>query len=385
MKILMVNNRLKVYGGEGTYMTSLGDELIAQGHDVQYFGLKDPDGLHGNEFGIYAKTSKNPLKLIKNNYNKKQFANILDAFKPDIIHLNLVYFTLTPSILIEAKKRNIKVIQTIHDGKIVCPSYQLFIHNENKPCTLCVNGDFKNCLRHKCHKNSKIFSYIAYKEAEFNRKKGFYNLVDRFVFPSRFMRDLHVEFGVPLEKTQVLCNFSRITRRNAPRNKKEKYVLFFGRVTKIKGVELIAEAAKVLSDINFKIVGSGDMISVFDGIKNVELLGFKRGDDLISVISNATISVFPSIWLENCPMAIQESIFLGTPVVASNIGGIPDMIKDGYNGLLFEPFNCADFITKIRLIYNDEDLERAMSRNCLETKTVSCEEYAKKIIDIYKM
>ena len=83
MKILMVNNRLKVYGGEGTYMTSVGDELIRQGHDVQYFGLKDPDNLHGNRYGIYAKKSKNPLKLIKNNYNRKQFAKILDAFQPD--------------------------------------------------------------------------------------------------------------------------------------------------------------------------------------------------------------------------------------------------------------------------------------------------------------
>lgn len=381
MKVLMVNNRLKVYGGEGTYMTSLGDELSLEGHDVQYFGLKDQDDLHGNRYGIYAKKSKNPFKLLKNNYNRKQFAKILDLFKPDIIHIHLIYFTLTPSILLEAKKRNIKVIQTIHDGKIVCPSYQLYIKNENIPCTLCINGDFKNCVRHKCHKNSLFLSYIAYKEAVYNRKKCYYNLIDKFVFPSSFMKKIHLEFGIPEDKTVVLKNFSRIEKINSINKSKEPYVLFFGRVTRIKGIHLIIEAARKLPNIKFKIVGNGEMIEQLVGINNIEVLGFKSGEDLKDVISKARLSVFPSICYENCPMSIQESLALGTPVVGSNLGGIPELINIGENGFVFKPNDVDDFVDKIVKIYNNNIF---YSSNCLSSSNlIDINNYTKDILKVY--
>lgn len=380
----MVNNRLKVYGGEGTYMTSLGDELKKQGHDVQYFGLEDPDGLHGNIFGIYAKPSKNPFSIIKNNYNRKQFGKILDCFKPDVVHVNLLYFTLTPSILTEAAKRNIKVVQTIHDGKIVCPSYQLFIHAENKPCTLCSRGNFKNCITHKCHKNSKLLSYIAYRESYYNRKKGYYNLIDKFIFPSEFMRDLHVNFGVDKKKTEVLCNFSRVPKRCEPVNKKEKYVLFFGRVTKIKGVELVAEAAKVLPNIKFVIAGQGDMEFLFKDLPNCKMTGFLQKDPLTHFIEEAYISVFPSICLENCPMSIAESISLGTPVLGARIGGIPELIEENVTGLTFSSMDGRDFIEKLVFLLSNEKLVDEMSKNCINASFPSCENYAKRVLDLYK-
>lgn len=379
----MVNNRLKVFGGEGTYMTSVGDELIRQGHDVQYFGLKDPDGIHGNRFDIYAQKSNNPFKLVKNNHNRKQFAKILDTFKPDIIHINLLYFTLTPIILTEAKKRNIPIVQTIHDGKMVCPSYQLFIHKENKPCTLCANGDFKNCVRHNCHKNSKALSYIAYYESVYNRKKGYYDLISEFIFPSRFMRDLHVRFGLPIEKTKVLCNFSRIEKRLELSNKKEKYVLFFGRVTRTKGIDLILEAARALPNINFIIAGQGDMEFLFRELPNCKTTGFLQKSSLTKLIEEAYISIFPSICLENCPMSLAESVSLGTPVLGAKIGGIPELIEENKNGLTFAAMDSKDFIDKIQYLFNHEELVNRMSKECLSCSFLSCEEYTRRIVEIY--
>lgn len=382
MKILMVNNRLKVYGGEGTYMTSVGDQLIALGHDVQYFGLKDPDNKHGNRFNIYAKKSKNPFRMIKNNYNKHQFSKILDLFKPDVVHVNLIYFTLTPSILEEAKKRRIKIVQTIHDGKMICPSYQLFINNRNMPCTLCLNGDFKQCVKNRCHKNSFLSSYIAYREATYNKKKKYYDLIDTFIFPSQFMRDLHVTFGLEQEKTKVLCNFSRLQKRQTI-YEKSNYVLFFGRVTKVKGVDLIAEAAKMLPNIEFKVVGDGDMISLFKDIKNVHCLGFKNGQELENIIAGALCTLFPSIWLENCPMSIQESIAMGTPVIGANIGGIPELIDSGKTGFLFESNNITDFIDKIKKIVCDDEGRRKMEIECINSSSLlSLEEYTEKYLGI---
>lgn len=381
----MVNNRLKVYGGEGTYMTSVGDELIRQGHDVQYFGLIDEDGLHGNKYRIYAKKSYNPFRLIRNDYNRRQFARILDVFDPDIIHLNLIYFTLTPAILIEAHKRNIPVVQTIHDGKIVCPSYQLYIHNQDRPCTQCVDGAFWRCVKKKCHKDSVAFSFIAYKEAVYNRKRGYYDYIDYFIFPSRFMRDIHVKFGIPEEKTNVICNFSRIQKRTSLNKADKKYVLFFGRVIRIKGVEVLLETVKKLPNIQFVIVGNGDMVGCFDGIHNCSLLGFKSGKELERIISEATCAVFPSVCYENCPMSIQESIALGTPVIGANIGGIPELIKDGVTGYIVESGNSSELAVRIEQIYNDEKLAEELANNCLkEDSLTNSSQYVTKLVERYQ-
>lgn len=381
----MVNNRLKVYGGEGTYMTSVGEELLRQGHIVQYFGLRDETGLHGNDFGIYAKKSKLPTKLFKNNFNRRQFSKILNLFKPDIVHLNLIYFTLTPSIIIEAKKRNIPIVQTVHDGKIICPSYQLFVSRENKPCSICAVKDFKNCYRKKCHKNSKITSFIAYREALYNERKGYYYLINKFIFPSEFMMNLHILYGISPDKCLKIHNFSRIKKRTSLTKVEEKYVLFFGRVIKIKGTEILSSVVRNLPEINFVVAGTGDDARLFDGIPNCKLVGFQSGKKLEELISNAICTVFPSICYENCPMGILESMALGTPVIGSNIGGIPELIIDGVNGFLFPSGDVDELCRKIKKIYYDKKMCAEMSRECLELSSIdSVETYTKRIVQIYE-
>ena len=385
MKILMVNNRLKVYGGEGTYMTSVGDELIRQGHDVQYFGLRDEDGFHGNRYSIYASKSVNPIKLLRNRSNAKQFAKILDAFEPDIIHANLIYFTLTPSILTEAAKRKIPVIQTIHDGKIVCPSYQLFVSSQDRPCTDCIEGNYFHCVSNRCHKNSLLFSLIACAEASYNRRRGYYDLIDRFVFPSVFMRDLHVKAGVPAEKTCVLRNFSRISKRTVVSKAKERYVLFFGRIVKIKGIEVLARVADMLPDVKFVFAGVGDMESILRDRPNCQLVGFKSGKELEDLIAGAVCTVFPSLLYENCPMSIQESLALGTPAIGADIGGIPELIEDGTDGYVVQSGDAPEMAERINRIYGDDKLAAKLAENCLQINRLQdVEEYSKTLLACYQ-
>lgn len=383
MKILFVNNRLKVFGGEGTYMVSVGDYLQSCGHDVQYFGLEDPDGKHGNRFGIYAKKSKTPFSIKKNANNAKRFGKLLDLFKPDIIHINLVYFTLTPSILTEAKKRHIPIVQTVHDGKIVCPSYQLFVVNKKRACDLCSDGNFKRCFDNKCVKNSKLLSYLAFREAVFNKKLGFYDLIDRFVFPSHYMEKLHVSFGIPETKCLYLQNFSRIQPNTSVSKEKSNYVLFFGRLEIIKGVEVLIEAIKKMPNIKFVIAGSGSSEYLFNGLPNCELLGFVSGDKLKQIISNARVSVFPSIWNENCPMGIAESISLGTPVIGARIGGIPELIQENATGFLVDPGSAEQLIEAINECFQ-EDIYSKMALNCIESSSItSVDSYCDSLLHIY--
>ena len=214
MKILMVNNQLSILGGSETYMFSIGAELAKRGHDVQYFGKQDPNNEHTNKYGIYAKNSINPFSFKLNKHNVKQFAKLLDLFKPDIVHINLMYFVLTPAIVDEAYKRNIPVIHTVHDPKIVCPNHRLYISQTEQPCMLCLKNGLHSCVKNKCVKNSRLLSKIATNETEYYRKNGLYKRISKYIFPSEFMKNIHIGYDVDEEKSIVLHNFSRIKTVN---------------------------------------------------------------------------------------------------------------------------------------------------------------------------
>ena len=380
----MVNNQLYVLGGSETYMFFVGDELTRQGHTVQYFGKEDKEGKHGNEYGIYAVSGKTPSSKIVNRENCRRFGKLLDLYRPDVIHCNLVYFALTPAIFREAKKRNIPLIQTVHDPKIVCPNHRLMIERRMEPCLKCTKGDTKYCVKNKCIRGSLAGSMIAKKESDYHFRKKTYALVDRFVFPSRFMYDLHVGHGVTEKQAVVLHNFSRIDRFSYD-EKKGKYVLFLGRVSVEKGMEQLAEACRQLPDVCFKIVGKGPAESVFDGLPNCELTGFKEGTELTEIIANATCLILPSIWYENCPMSVAEAIALGTPVIGSDIGGIPELIRDGETGFVFEAGNVPEMVDRIRRIWEDDSLAKSMSDQCKkEDELMDMKAYTEKLLALYE-
>ena len=386
MKILMVNNQLYVLGGSETYMFSVGEELVRKGHQVEYYGLKDPENKHGNRYGIYAQKSRNPLNIISNKHNINKFKEILDAFKPDIVHLNLVYFTLTEDIVYEAKRRNIPIVQTIHDPKIVCPCHRFYIEHQGKPCLECVsNLDFSKCITNKCVKGSFIKSWLAVKESNYYKNKKAYELVDKYIFVCRFMMEQHVDHGVRKNQSIVLHNFSRIQKRKVAIKAQEKYVIYFGRISKEKGAETLAKVCRDTPNIKYKVVGSGDKEYLFQNISNCELLGFKSGKELEDLIASAVCSILPSIWYENCPMTVLESIALGTPVIGADIGGIPELIEHGRTGFVFKSGDANELKELIEELYRNDKLAYSMAQNCITNNDLMdvCD-YTEKLINIYK-
>ena len=165
---------------------------------------------------------------------------------------------------------------------------------------------------------------------------------------------------------------------------RSNHVLFFGRITKIKGVDLIIHAAKILSNVRFVIVGQGEMEANLMDLPNCDIVGFLNEPNLSRVIEKAYISVFPSIWYENCPMGIVESISLGTPVLGARIGGIPELIKENITGMTFSANNTSDFVDKIKFLISNRALVNKMSSNCLNSPFASCEQYSKDIVELYK-
>ncbi len=390
----MISNMLFPLGGVETYMIAVGDNLQKMGHDVQYFGMKDERNIVGNKYCIYKKhmdfKKKNfrmltyPLAIIYSFDSKRKIKKLLNLYSPDIVHLNTINFNITPSIISTINKKKIPIVKTIHDAQIACPNHRLFIEHRMEPCTRCIKGNYLNAIKYKCVWNSRSKSILATMESYFYRIKKTYHKIDRYILPSKFMMNIHDTNGIPVDKMQYLVNFSRMSMDKTEKIEKDKYVLYFGRISVEKGIRTLIEVIRRLKSIKFVFVGTGPLVEELINIENIQYLGFKSGIELNDIIMKAMFSVYPSEWYENSPLSVLESQALGTPVVAANIGGIPELISSN-TGLLFNSGDSHDLEQKISLLYRDEMLLSRMTEACLNNSIVSdVNQYSNKLISIYK-
>lgn len=392
MKILMVNKFLYPNGGSETYMFKLGAYLKSIGHDVEYFGMEHEGRIVSNSLGLYTETMdfhnssafkkiKLSLKTVYSKEARDKMSRILDKFEPDIVHLNNFNFQLTPSIIYAIKdydkkhKKKIKLIYTAHDFQLVCPNHMMMDINTNTPCEKCIGGNFKNCLKNKCIHNSALKSLLGTLEAEIYNKNGIYNRIDNIICCSEFMKNMLDTNPVLKNKTIALHNF--IDEIEPQKTEKEYYILYFGRFAEEKGIKTLIGA----KNTNFICAGSGPLEEEISNTKNLKNVGFKSGKELEELIRKAKCTVYPSIWYENCPFSIMESIMYGTPVIASRIGGIPELIDDGKTGYLVAPNDSAALEQAIKQI--DKATLEHMVKSCNEKKFDTVKDYTEKLLKIY--
>lgn len=142
---------------------------------------------------------------------------------------------------------------------------------------------------------------------------------------------------------------------------------------------------KRLPEIPFIFAGSGPLENEVNQVKNICNMGFQMGKTLNDLIAEASFSIYPSEWYENCPFSVMESIVLGTPVIGSNIGGIPELIKNEETGLLFESGNQEDLYKKIIYLWNNKNIIQKFSLNCNKEEFDTLDIYCEKLIEIYNM
>ena len=280
MRILMVNKFLYPRGGSESYMLKLGDEFKAQGHEVEYFGMYDEKNKVGNSAEQYTSNMDfhstglarllYPFKIIYSAEAEKKIGRVLDEFKPDVVHMNNINFQLTPSIIYAVKKRKIPLVQTVHDYQMICPNHLLYSFGETKPCERCIKGSKWNCVKHSCIHDSKVKSILGVIEAKLYALLKTYKKVDLYVCPSKFLENkLLSASDIYSGKTYALHNF--IEKKFTPRkiDKIEPYIVFVGRLSKEKGVELLSQTAKLLPQYRFVVAGSGPDDQCLQNIPNV--------------------------------------------------------------------------------------------------------------------
>lgn len=362
MKILIANKYYYYRGGDCTVSISLEKLLQEKGHDVAFFSMQHPSNLPSewdkyfpSQVDFSSTNLKEKLIAAKrpfySNEVKRKFTKLIDDFRPDVLHLNNIHSQLSPYIGDIAHTKGIKVVWTLHDYKLICPTYSCLKNGE--VCELCIQGSTSNVLYHKCMKHSLTASFLAYMESLVWNKKKLISNTDLFIAPSLFMKQMMVKGGFPDSKIKVLHNF---TNREYTLHsfEKENYYCYIGRLSKEKGLKTLIDAA---SDLPYKlvIIGTGPIENDLPhNKKNIEFVGFKNWDDMSKIVANAKFSILPSECYENNPLSVIESLCLGTPVLGANIGGIPEVIFSSKCGMLFKSGDVLDLKDKIQLMFNSQ-------------------------------
>lgn len=375
MKILMVNKFLYPRGGSESYMLYLAEHLEKCGHKVEFFGMYDDKNTVGNSSGLYTQNMDfhsngisrflYPFKIIYSLEAKRKIARVIDDFKPDIVHMNNINFQLTPSIIYAIKKKGIPLVQTVHDYQMICPNHLLYNFDKNEPCEKCINGSHTACIKNKCIHSSAVKSIIGVIEAKLYSLLKTYKKVDLFVCPSSFLEKKLVSAKDYYKgKTVTIHNFINKEKFSGSSQKEQNYIVFVGRLSKEKGIENIAGAAKLLPEYDFVVAGSGPDEDILKNIPNIRLAGFLTGNELCELMANAKILLLPSVCYENCPLSILESHALGVPVVTMNSGGMAELVKDGVTGTLVNEPTPEGIAQKIRETLENVDYYDTLKQNC---------------------
>lgn len=399
MKILMINKFLHQHGGSETYIIKLGEYLKEKGHEVEFFGMEHPERCVENSAGEYTsymdfhsaslfEKLSYSLKTIYSVEARRKIRKVLEDFEPDVCHLNNINFQLTPSIILEIdawRKRTGKkcrIVSTAHDYQWICPNHMLNNPKTKTNCEKCVGGSFYNCVAGKCIHNSLLKSVIGTIEAYFWKLKGVYKKVDKIVCCSSFLKEKLDTDPNLRSRTIAIHNFT--DKKEFKPTEKKDYVLYFGRYSTEKGIETLLKVCKELPHIQFVFAGKGPLEGLLEAVPNIKNTGFIPREELEVLIREARFSVYPSEWYENCPFSVIESQMYLTPVIASSIGGIPELVKENQTGILFEAGDKEALKDKIALLWADREKLDALSAACKAIDFDTVEDYYEKIIKIYR-
>lgn len=398
MRILLVNKYHYLKGGSEKYYFELGELLKSHGHDVAYFSMEDPKNISTGDKEYFVKScdmnSKDitkALDVIYNKDNEKIMEYALCDFKPDIVHLNNFQRQLSASIIKPIKKRNIPIVFTAHDVQAICPAITMQ-DRFSKVCESCTGGKYYNCLMKKCIKNSTLKSLLGALEGCYYRINKIYSKdINTIVTPSDFVKNKFLNDGISNEKIKVLPNYVEINDYNVSTSD-DGYAFFFGRLSKEKGVVNLVNAFSKCKYGKLYIAGEGpekeNILNIIkeNGISDrVKLLGFLDKKNIIKNISRCKFVVIPSTCNENCPYSIIESFAVGKTVLATNIGGIPELVVDNQTGFLFENNNIVELAEKIDDLFVNDEKTNFINKNVknIAKNKYSKEAYYNNIMKIY--
>ncbi len=383
MKILLVNYRYFISGGPEKYMFNIKEKLEEEGHEVIPFSIHsnknveteyskyfvEPIGSRdATYYDDYRKTPGTILQMISRSvYSlsvKRAIKRAIAATKPDMVYILHFINKLSPSVIKGAKEMGLPVVLRLSDYFLLCPRFD-FLY-QKKICEDCLTHGYRSCIRKRCIKNSLSASLIRVFSMKVHKFLGVYKHLDAIIAPSRFLLHKLLANGFEGSRINHIPTFTA-GKEEAKEPTVGSYGLYFGRITEEKGVDTLIRAYELLGK-GYRLVVVGDDTTEEayrlkeyvkeHGLEQITFTGFCSGAELSGIIQNARFTLIPSIWYDNLPNTALEAFQHYKPVLASNIGSLPELVIPGVNGYLFEAGNAVEAAAMIRSMEDDELVRR---------------------------
>lgn len=389
MKILVVHNYYQVFGGEDRVTMNEQELLREKGEDVIVFE-KNNNSIH--DFGFMDKVAFFP-NAIHHRKHLRELRDLVEERQPDVAHIHNIFPLISPQIYPVLKSLKVPIIQSFHDHRLamLCPQGNAF--RDGKSCDLCHNGNYLHSIRHKCIRSNLPLSITyAYAVAKTYYMGVLENNVTLGIYFNDYMKYKLIKIGFPEKKLILKPHFIK-DDVGLPTYKQDNYAVFIGAVSPHKGVLTLIRAFKDLKiQLRLKIIGNGESFAEINKyiehhkLDRVEMMGFIKGNERLDILKNAKFSIVPSeVWETFC-MSALESLACGVPVIGTNMGSIPYLIKPRETGLLFESGNADDLKNKIEWMCNHPSERLAMGkkgRKVFEEQYTADTNY-KRLLEIYR-
>lgn len=396
MNVLFLNNRSIIYGGaDAVFHRNF--ELLSEQEGIEAYKLSLDDIATYRDYKGLSFSQK-LFRAVSYFFKARVLYKVWKFCKDqsiNVVHGHLVFGGgLTISSLVGARLAGAKVVLTIHDYKLTCPVLS-HLDAAGNLCEKCIYNGPLMAVKNRCYLKSSPSNKGISNSVILWLETVIINLfieliVDTFIFVSEFSKRLHEKrYSFTKNKVFLLPNngLGSISKHEQDKLNIKKYsIVYFGRFSEEKGVKELLTAMKHVPNESLLLVGELGETDLSDVPKNVTLAGYLAGRDLSKAIMSAKWSILNSRWYENNPMSIIESFNLGVPVLAANIGGIPELVFDGVTGILFNPFDLDDLIRSIRCAVSMEDNHYAHLKDSAIKFAAKFNEieYANKLIEIYE-
>jgi glycosyltransferase involved in cell wall biosynthesis len=351
MKVLILHNSYKIGGGEDIQTQEELSLLNQNGVDVHSFSVS-------NDAIDDINNVKLALNTIWSDQYYKELLQKIKTEKYDIVHIHNFFPLLSPSIFYAAKQAGAKVIMTAHNYRLICPNALMFI--ENKICNDCVGKTipypalFKKCYRDNFSATGVTVAMLGFH----NLINTWKNKIDGIICISEFVKGQLVLGGFKEKQLHVKYNF--VTSKTPPNFEQGDYYIYVGRTSNQKGIDMLLNTFQQIQK-KLVIVGDGPLNSLVEEFvkknNNIEFLGKLSLEETYKKIAGAKALISPSQSNEPFGRTIAEAFAHGTPAIGSSLGGITELIKDGSNGFLFDPYKESDLINAINKLERVTDME----------------------------
>ncbi|MGZ6312180.1 MAG: glycosyltransferase [Candidatus Limnocylindrales bacterium] len=388
LRVLMSHCYYRDLGGENLSFEAEVDLLRAYGQDVRVYAR---DNRELDRIGSFGKVRAG-LQTVWAADSYSQLTRLLKEQRPDVAHFQNTFPLISPAALHAAHRQGVPVVMALRNYRLLCVSGVLY--RDGRVCEDCLHTPLSlPGIAHACYHDSHVQSaVVATMQSTHRLLRTWTEAVDLFVAPTAFGRHKFIEAGLPPDRIVVKPNF--VSPDPGPNPEPGAWAVYAGRLAPEKGVMTLLEAWRRSAPLPLRIVGDGPLRRTVEAFvrehelqDRIEILGFRRPQEVMTLMRQARLVIFPSEWYETFGRVAAEAFACGVPVIAARLGAMSEVVEDGLTGLHFVPGDPDDLAAKVTwaLAHPAEMEEMGVQARLEYERTYTAEQNYHRLMDIYRL